>query len=65
MVDRHILIEQMKRLYRELTNIDSSSNETRVLKECLENVQIIETASVPVIKLVIDLQKIRDIDQAG
>lgn len=58
MVDRVSMVEQMKRLYRELTNAESQC----ALQDCLESVQIIETASVPVIKLVIDLQKIRDID---
>lgn len=50
-VDRVSMVEQMKRLYRELTNADSQST----LRDFLESVQIIETASVPVIKLVIDL----------
>jgi DNA polymerase sigma len=58
-VDRAILVETMKRFFRELTNMDSSNEGVRALKECLEDVKIIETASVPVIKLVIDLQKIR------
>ena len=72
LVDRVALIEQMKRLFRELTN--SETGFQGGLKECLENVQIIETASVPVIKLVsqtikhfilpfkqiIDLKKIRE-----
>ena len=31
-----------------------------MLKSIIEKVTIIETASVPVIKLVIDLQKLRD-----
>lgn len=61
-VERSILVEQMKRLFRELTNMDSDNNGVKMLKECLQDVKIIETASVPVIKLVIDLQKIRDQD---
>lgn len=52
----------MKRLFRELTNMESSNQGVTALKECLEDVKIIETASVPVIKLVIDLQKIREIE---
>ncbi|TNV74895.1 hypothetical protein FGO68_gene8183 [Halteria grandinella] len=61
-VDRSLLVEQMKRLFRELTNMESSNQGVTALKECLEDVKIIETASVPVIKLVIDLQKIREIE---
>lgn len=50
----------MKRLYRELTNMESQSQGVNSLRDCLEDVKIIETASVPVIKLVIDLQKVRE-----
>jgi hypothetical protein len=54
-VDRHMLVEYMRRLYSTLSlpkPIEESQRKGS-LRDFIESSQIIETASVPVIKLVI------------
>lgn len=37
-VDRPLLVDQMKRLYRELTNIETTCTDLSSLKDCLDNI---------------------------
>lgn len=37
-VDRPLLVDQMKRLYRELTNMETTSTDLSSLKDCLDNI---------------------------
>jgi len=53
-VDRHMLVECMRRLFATLSlpKPDEESQRKGTLRDFIESSQIIETASVPVIKLV-------------